>query len=106
MIYDMRIYDLNPDSVEKYMGAVREVTLKIREDYGVKLGGWYYTDVGHLKRIVYIWGYRDYHHFAEAREQVGSDPRWSGDYIPRVRALALKQQDTIMKGANFFASPI
>ena len=32
MIYDMRIYDLKPGSVEQYMEAAREVGLKIRED--------------------------------------------------------------------------
>ena len=46
MIYDMRIYDLQPGSVPQYMKAVEEVAIKIRDDYGVKLAGWYYTDIG------------------------------------------------------------
>ena len=33
MIYDMRIYDLKPGSVDAYMSAVEDVALKIREDY-------------------------------------------------------------------------
>ena len=32
MIYDMRIYDLRPGSVDEYMAAVKEVALQIRED--------------------------------------------------------------------------
>ena len=75
MIYDMRIYDLRPGSVDEYMAAVNDVALQIRKDYVVKLAGWYYTDNGSLNRIVHIWAYRNYHHFAEAREQVRSDPR-------------------------------
>ncbi|MCL0055026.1 NIPSNAP family protein [Dehalococcoidia bacterium] len=106
MIYDMRIYDLKPGSVNEYMAAVKEVALQIRGDYGVKLAGWYYTDIGPLNRIVHIWAYKDYHHFAEAREQVRSDPRWSGEYMPRVRGLAVKQQDMIMNGADFFPGPV
>ena len=106
MIYDMRIYDLKPGSVDDYMAAVEEVALKIREDYGVKLAGWYYTDIGAWNSIVHIWAYRDYHHFAEAREQVRSDPRWSEEYMPRVRGLAVKQQDMIMNGADFFSGPV
>ena len=46
MIYNMRIYDLKPGCVPQYMDAVREVALKIRQENGVKLAGWYYTDIG------------------------------------------------------------
>ena len=42
MIYNMRIYDLKPGCVPQYMDAVREVALKIRQENGVKLAGWYY----------------------------------------------------------------
>ena len=48
MIYDMRIYDLQPGGVPQYMAAVREVALQIRKDHGVKLAGWYHTDIGTL----------------------------------------------------------
>ena len=46
MIYDMRIYDLKPGTTEQYMSAVREVAIKIRSDYGVKLAGWYSRILG------------------------------------------------------------
>ena len=105
MIYDMRIYDLQPGSVAQYMKAVEEVAIKIRDDYGVKLAGWYYTDIGPLNRIVHIWAYEDYTHFEKAREQVRSDPRWTNEYMPRVSGLAVRQQDMIMKGADFFPGP-
>ena len=54
MIYDMRIYDLKPGSVDDYMAAVEDVALKIREDYGVKLAGWYYTDIGPLNQVIFL----------------------------------------------------
>ena len=85
MIYDMRIYDLQPGSVATYEAAVRDVALQIREDHGVKLAGWYYTDVGTLNRIVHIWAYESYSHFETARQAVRSDPRWTNDYMPRVK---------------------
>ena len=69
LIYDMRTYDLKPGSVPEYMNAVEEVALKIRQDYGIKLAGWYYIDIGHLNRIVHIWIYRDYSHFEESRKK-------------------------------------
>ncbi|NIP73200.1 MAG: NIPSNAP family protein, partial [Gammaproteobacteria bacterium] len=52
MIYDMRTYDLLPGSLEAYMAAVREVGLPVRERYGIRLAGWYYTEVGALNRVV------------------------------------------------------
>lgn len=44
MIYD--IYDLTPGSVPAYMQTVKGVALPAREDQGIKLAGWYTTDVG------------------------------------------------------------
>ena len=105
MIYDMRIYDLKPGTVPEYMAAVRELALVIRQDHGVKLAGWYYTDIGTLNRVVHIWAYEDFAHFEKARAAVRSDPRWINDYIPRVRGLIVKQQDQIMQGADFFQGP-
>ena len=105
MIYDMRIYDLKPGSVPQYMAAVREVALKIREENGVKLAGWYYTDIGILNRVVHIWAYDDLAHFDKARTAVTSDPRWARDFVSRVQGLIVRQQDMIMKGADFFPGP-
>ena len=105
MIYDMRIYDLKPGTVPQYMDAVRELAFKIRQEHGVKLAGWYYTDIGMLNRVVHIWAYDDLAHFDKARTAVTSDPRWERDYLPRVRGLIVKQQDMIMNGADFFEGP-
>lgn len=102
MIYDMRTYDLQLGAVQKYMDAVREVALPIREDHGVKLAGWYATDIGTLNRVVHIWAYRDYAHFEEARQAVRNDPRWTNDYLPRTKGLIVRQQDMMMKGADFW----
>ena len=105
MIYDMRIYDLKPGAAATYEAAVRDVALQIRKDHGVKLAGWYSTDVGPLNRIVHIWAYQDYAHFETARQAVRSDPRWTNDYMPLVKGLVVRQQDMIMKGAEFFVGP-
>ena len=102
MIYDMRTYDLQPGAVQQYMDAVREVALPIREDHRVKLAGWYSTDIGRLNRVVHIWAYRDYAHFAEARQAVRSDPRWANDYLPRTKGLIVRQQDMMMNGSDFW----
>jgi hypothetical protein len=106
MIYDMRTYDLNPGALQTYMAAVKEVALPIREDNGITLAGWYYTDIGKLNRVVHIWAYRDYTHFDQARQAVRNDPRWTNEYIPRVKGLIVRQQDQIMLGSDFFESRV
>jgi hypothetical protein len=106
MLYDMRTYDLRAGALQDYMTAVRDVAVKVREDYGVRLAGWYYTDVGTLNRVVHIWAYRDYAHFGEAREQVRADPRWTGEYLPRVKGMIVRQKDALMRGADFFEERI
>lgn len=102
MIYDMRTYDIQPGALQTYMEAVRDVALPVREDNGIKLAGWYYTDIGTLNRVVHIWAYRDYTHFDEARQAVRNDPRWINEYLPRVKGLIVRQQDSIMRAADFF----
>ncbi len=87
------------------MAAVREVALPVRQDHGIKLAGWYYTDIGTLNRVVHIWAYRDYAHYEEAREAFRKDPRWINDYLPRVRGLIVRQETQMMQGADFFPGP-
>ena len=58
--------------------------------------------MGTLNRVVHIWAYRDYAHFGSAREKVRSDPRWLADYLPRVKGMIVKQQDELMRAADFF----
>ena len=104
MIYDMRTYDIAMGKTPEYMAAVREIALPVRESYGVKLAGWYYTDVGALNKVVHIWAYRDYAHFEEAREAFRTDERWVNDYVPRVKGIVLRQENQIMLASDFFES--
>ena len=78
MIYDMRIYDLTPGSVAAYMQAVEEIALPVREALGIALAGWYTPDVGPLNRVVHIWAYRDYAHFARCQPVDNGFVIWTG----------------------------
>ena len=100
----MRTYDIAMGKTPEYMAAVRDVALPVRESYGVKLAGWYYTDIGALNRVVHIWAYRDYAHFEEAREAFRTDERWLNDYVPRVKGIVLRQENQIMRASDFFES--
>ncbi len=98
----MRTYDIAMGKTPEYMAAVREIALPVRESYGIKLAGWYYTDVGTLNRVVHIWAYRDYAHFEEAREAFRTDERWVNDYVPRVKGIVLRQENQLMLASDFF----
>ena len=100
----MRTYDIAMGKTPEYMAAVRDVALPVRESYGVKLAGWYYTDIGALNKVVHIWAYRDYTHFEEAREAFRTDERWLNDYVPRVKGIVLRQENQIMRASDFFES--
>ena len=100
----MRTYDIAMGKTPEYMAAVREIALPVRESYGVKLAGWYYTDIGALNKVVHIWAYRDFAHFEEAREAFRTDERWVNEYVPRVKGIILRQENQIMRASDFFES--
>ena len=70
MIYDFRMYTLQPGSTPEYMAAVKELALPIRHKYGVKLAGWYYSDVGELNQVVHIWAFRDHDTWPRQRRRL------------------------------------
>ena len=105
MIYDFRVYTFKPGTTPEYMAAVEELSLPIRKKYGIKLAGWYYSDIGKLNQVVHIWAYRDHAHMAEAQAQVYSDPDWIEKYIPRVHPLLVKQEAYVMLAADFSPVP-
>ena len=105
MIYDVRIYDLKPGMVDEYMAAAREVGLPVRESHGVKLAGWYYTEIGTLNQVIHIWAYEDIGDLERKMEAVRNDPRWINEYVPRVQPLLAAQRSQIMNAADFFPGP-
>jgi len=105
MIYDMRTYTLKPGALQPYMDAVREVGLPVRQKYGIKLAGWYYSEIGSLNQVVHIWAFRDWQHMEESKQQFRNDPQWIKEYAPRVRGLIVAQEDKIVLSPDFAPQP-
>ncbi len=105
MVYDFRAYTFKPGAVPQYMAAVEEVGVPIRKRHGVKLAGWFYSDVGDLNQVVHIWAFDNPKHFVEAKAAVAADPDWSGKYIPAVRGLLTAQNVSLMKSTDFAPVP-
>ncbi len=105
MIYDFRMYTLKPGTTQDYMAAVRELALPIRQKYGVKLAGWYYSEIGELNQVVHIWAFNDEAHMAEAKGKVAADPDWTGKNLPRVHDLIESQKTYLMMSPDFAPVP-
>jgi hypothetical protein len=105
MIYDFRMYTLKPGGTLEYMAAVKEVALPLREKHGIKLAGWYYSDIGDLNQVVHIWAYRDHEHMEKAKAEVSNSAEWKEKYVPRVRPLIVAQKTYIMLSPDFAPQP-
>ena len=105
MIYDYRVYTFKPGKVPEYMAAVEELSIGIRAKYGIKLAGWYYSDIGDLNQVVHIWAFDNPKHLIEAKAAVAADPDWQGKYIPRVSGLLRAQKVSLMLSADFAPVP-
>ena len=46
MIYDYRVYTLSPGATDNYRAGVKELSLPIRQRYGIRLAGWYWSEIG------------------------------------------------------------
>jgi len=74
------------------MAAVRELALPIRQKYGIKLAGWYYSDIGELNQVVHIWLSRS-RPPEEAKAKVAADLTGQ-KYVPRVHDLLWRKRPT------------
>ncbi|MCH8298514.1 MAG: NIPSNAP family protein [Chloroflexi bacterium] len=105
MVFDFRVYTFKPGSIPAYMAAAGEVALPIRKRHGVKLAGWYYSDVGDLNQVTHIWAFDDLKHLKEAKAAVTADPEWTEVYVPRVRGLLVAQNTYLMNTSEFGPVP-
>ena len=105
MVLDFRMYTFKPGSIPAYMSAVEQVGMPVRKRHGVKLAGWYYSDVGDLNQVTHIWAFDDLKHLKEAKGAVAADPEWTGGYVPRVRGLVVAQNTYLMNTAEFGPVP-
>ena len=105
MVYDYRQYTFHSGGIPAYRAAVEELAVPIRRRHGVKLAGWFSSDLGELNQVVHIWAFENVKHLEEAKAAVAADPQWSGEYIPRVRGLLTAQNTYLMRSTEFGPAP-
>jgi hypothetical protein len=92
MLYELRTYTLKPGTIGDMVKAAGTVARDIRgNDFG-KLEGYWSTEIGPLNQVMHLWSYSDFAERARLRAELAKNPRWTGEYIPLIRPLMLRQE--------------
>ena len=92
MLYELRTYTLKPGAVGDMVKAASTVSLSIRgNDFG-KLEGYWFTEIGPLNQVMHLWSYSDFAERDRLRAELGKNPRWTGEYLPLIRPLLIRQE--------------
>jgi NIPSNAP len=99
MIYEMRVYTLQPGKVAAFQELIEKEALPVISKYS-KLVGWRSTEVGPLNEVVHIWAYEDPNHREHARKAQSEDPQLQA-FRPKAQAMIVSQYNKILIPANF-----
>jgi hypothetical protein len=91
MIYELRTYTVKPGTLGDIVKAASTVSRDVRGDNFGKLEGYWFTEIGPLNQVMHMWSYRDYEERARLRAELAKNPRWTGEYIPLIRPLLMRQ---------------
>ncbi|MEK7880179.1 MAG: NIPSNAP family protein [candidate division NC10 bacterium] len=101
MIYELRPYTLHPGKAPEFIQHAGGIAMPIRGDRYGKLAGYWSTDVGTLNQVLHLWAYDDMAHRTRARAELSKNERWNAEYVPKIRPLLSKQENTILIPADF-----
>jgi hypothetical protein len=90
MIYEVRTYDLKPQSlpeVEKRFGEAYEKRKKYSE-----LAAFWHTEIGPLNQIIHVWPYKDLEDRSRIKVQVAEAKIWP----PNIREFVVRMHSDIM----------
>jgi hypothetical protein len=99
MIYEMRVYTLQPGKTAAFQELIEKEGLPIISKHS-KLVGWWSTDIGSLNEVVHIWAFEDLNHRDRVRKAQGEDPQLQA-FRPKVQAMIVSQYNKILVPANF-----
>jgi hypothetical protein len=91
MIYELRTYTVKAGTIGEMVKAASTVSREIRADNYGKLEGYWSTEIGPLNQVMHLWSYSDLNERSRLRTELGKNARWTGDYIPLIRPLLVRQ---------------
>ena len=105
MIYELRTYTVKPGTVGDIVKAASTVSREIRKDDFGKLEGYWFTEIGPLNQVMHMWSYRDYDERTRLRAELGKNPRWTGEYLPLIRPLLVRQDVRLLNAIRAPVAP-
>ena len=100
MIYELRTYTVKPGTVGDMVKAASTVSNDIRGDNFGKLEGYWTTEIGPLNQVLHMWSYSDLNERARLRAELARNARWTGEYIPLIRPLLVRQDVRLLNAVR------
>lgn len=98
MIYEMRVYRLQPGKVYEFEALIEEA-MPLFDKY-LKLVGWWHSEIAELNEVHHMWSYQDLDHRISAREAEHADPGIKA-LAPKLLALIESQRTSILVPTDF-----
>ncbi len=92
MIYELRTYTVKPGTLGDMVKAASTVSLEIRGNNFGKLEGYWFTEIGALNQVLHMWSFSDLNERARLRAELAKNTRWTGEYIPLIRPILMRQE--------------
>jgi len=100
MIYELRTYTVKPGTLGDMVNAASTVSRDIRGDNFGKLEGYWFTEIGPLNQVMHMWSYDSFDERAKLRGELANNPRWTGEYIPLIRPLLVRQDVRLLNAVR------
>jgi hypothetical protein len=105
MIHELRTYTVKPGALADMIKASSTVSRDIRKDDYGKLEGYWSTEIGPLNQVMHLWSYADLNERAKLRGELAKNPRWTGEYIPLIRPLLVRQEVRLLNPVRAPVAP-
>jgi NIPSNAP len=105
MIYELRTYTVRPGTLGDIVKAASTVSRDIRGDNFGKLEGYWMTEIGPLNQVMHMWSYKSFDERTKLRTELAGNPRWTGEYIPLIRPLLVRQDVRLMNALRAPVAP-
>jgi len=105
MIYELRTYTVKPGTLGDIVKAASTVSRDVRGDNYGKLEGYWMTEIGPLNQVMHMWSYESFDERTKLRGELAKNPRWTGEYIPLLRPLLVRQDVRLMSAVKAPVAP-
>ena len=103
MIYEERIYTIQPGKILEYLNNYEELGLPVQKEVLGTLVGFWHTEIGGLNKAVHIWGYDSLDDRLLKRAALTEHPDWPA-YLEVALPLIIEQENRVLYPARF--SPV